>query len=189
MQSVFPSKCYAWWSPAFLEMVKHLCSWVVNEFRILLCLLSCPYLNPWFFSLLPFQFSPPSHQVWVSEQQLTKVNSQHRQNGTLQIVKMQTLACCKQWVEIWQLMRQCAGQERAGRNKEGVGRKVYKQSVKTHSSLQVYSTFSLPLPLLEPSLEHLHLHGQKIHCSLNVNAPWKKKPSKTQHFWPWQATL
>lgn len=72
---LFPSKCYAWWSPAFLEMVKHLCSWeVVTKFCILLSLLSCPYLNTWFFSLLPFQFSCPSHQVWVSERRLTKVN-------------------------------------------------------------------------------------------------------------------
>ena len=49
---------------------------VLNEFLGLLCLcawlllylLNCLYLNPWVFSLLCFQFSPPSHWGEVSEQ-------------------------------------------------------------------------------------------------------------------------
>ena len=49
---------------------------VANEFLVLLCvhewlllyLLNCLYLNPLVFSLLPLQFSPPSHLREVSEQ-------------------------------------------------------------------------------------------------------------------------
>lgn len=103
-----------------------------REFCVLLCLLSCPYLIPWFFH---FQFSPTRCE-WL----LTKINSQHRQNGTLQMVKMQTSAYCRQWVEIRQLMQKCAGQGRVGRNNKGVGRKSHKHSQSTHTSLQVYSS-------------------------------------------------
>lgn len=95
-----------------------------------------------FFTFTPSNSLPhPTRGEWVSEQLLTKVNSQHRQNGTLQMIKMQTSACWRQWVEIWQLIRQCAGQGRAGRNKEGVGRKpITTVSQHTHHCKSILSS-------------------------------------------------
>ena len=74
MVFVFTGNHYTWWSPAFLEVAEHLPADGKRRMNSLLCLcvqlllyLNCLYLNLWVFSLLLFQFSPPSHWGWVSE--------------------------------------------------------------------------------------------------------------------------
>lgn len=74
MVFVFPSHCYVWWGPAFLEMSAHLPAhgmWLMNSLFALLVYMALAlpiklsYLNPRVFPLLPSQFS--SHPA-VSEQ-------------------------------------------------------------------------------------------------------------------------
>jgi len=65
MAFVFPSNCYAWRSPAFLEMaeaVRELLVFLCLHAQPLLYLLKCLYLNPGAFSLLPSWLSAPSHR-------------------------------------------------------------------------------------------------------------------------------
>lgn len=63
---VFPRNHYMWWSPAFLEMAKHLPANGKELINSLFCFACIGrfwfpyYLNPQVFALLPSLFSPPS---------------------------------------------------------------------------------------------------------------------------------
>lgn len=64
MLFVFPSHCYMWWRPAFLDLAEHLLPLESAELIPFLCLcawpelylLNCLYLNPQFSLLFQFSF-------------------------------------------------------------------------------------------------------------------------------------
>lgn len=166
--------------PAFLGMVKHLCSWeVVNEFCIFLCLLSCPSLNPRIFSLLPLPILspiPPRVSEWAATYQgqfTTRAKWDFANDKDANLSMSEAVAGNMTPDKATCRARKSREEQRGSRQYR---QKTYNHSQSTRLSLQVYSVFSLPLLLLQPSLDHLH--EQKIHCSFNVSVPWKKKPNQ-----------